>query len=173
MDIPDEDSVVSPLAVSNIPTMNAAGLTIPVNITHPRTRHLTLTLRSPNGTSVMLWDEAVGDGENLIGTFPTTLEPAESLDAFDGEDFNGEWPLTVADGVATQTGTLNSWGITVRDKVIATSETSPITLTGITDSRPYSCTVSAITGLGIGPASNAVSVTPIPDLIFSNGFEDD
>ena len=151
---------------------NAAGLNIAVNITHPRTRHLTLTLRSPSGTSVMLWDEAVGDGENLIGSFPTTLEPAESLAAFDGLDFNGQWQLTVADGLASQIGTLNSWGITVRDKVTATSETSPITLTSLTNYQTYSCTVSAITGLGLGPVSNAVSVMPIdPDLIFSNSFE--
>jgi len=151
---------------------NAAGLNIAVNITHPRTRHLTLTLKSPGGISAMLWDEATGDGENLVGSFPTSLEPAESLDAFDGLSFNGLWQLTVADGLATQTGTLNSWGITVRDKVIGTSETSPITLTGLTNYHTYSCTVAAVTGLGIGPASDAVSVMPIdPDLIFSNSFE--
>jgi hypothetical protein len=81
--------------------------------------------------------------------------------------FNGRWQLTVADGLATQTGTLNFWGITVRDKVTATSETSPITLTGLTNYRTNSCTVAAITGLGIGPASNVVSIMPIdPDLIF-------
>jgi len=172
MDIPDEGSVVSSLTISGIPSKNAAGLNINVDITHPRTRHLTLVLTSPNGTSVKLWEEAVGDGTDLVGTFPTTLEPAESLDAFDGEDFNGEWQLTVSDGVALQTGTLNFWGITVRDKVTTMSVDSPITLTGLADSHPYSCTVSALTGLGIGPASNTVSVTPTPDLIFSGGFEE-
>ncbi|MFC1778074.1 proprotein convertase P-domain-containing protein, partial [Pseudomonadota bacterium] len=161
MGIPDVSSVVSSVHVSGVPSKNAADLNITVNITHPRTRHLTITLTSPNGTSVMLWNEAAGDGENLIGTFPTTLEPAESLDAFDGEDFNGEWQLTVADGLASQTGTLNSWGITIQDKVTATSETSPITLYGLTSDIAYSCTVSAITGLGMGPESNTVSVTPI------------
>ncbi len=158
MDIPDESSVVSYLTVFGVPSDNAAGLNIAVDITHPRTRHLTLTLESPGGTSVMLWDEAEGDGTDLIGTFPTTLEPAESLDAFDGEYFNGEWQLTVADGIATYTGTLNSWGITVQDEVTATSETSPINLTGVAHDQTYSCTVSAITGLGIGPASDPVPV---------------
>ncbi len=157
-DIPDLGSVISPLIVSGIPFNNAAGLNVSVNITHPRTRHLTLILTSPSGTSVVLWDEAEGTGADLIGAFPTNLEPAESLDAFDGEDFNGEWLLTVADGLATQIGTLNSWGITVRDKVTATAEIPPVTLTGLTNFHDYTCTVSAITGLGIGPASNTVSV---------------
>ncbi len=157
VDIPDEDSVVSPLMVADVFSSNSIELNIAVNITHPRTRHLTLILKSPSGTSVMLWDEAAGDGTDLIGTFPTTLEPAEGLSAFDGENFNGEWQLTVADGVPSQTGTLNSWGITIQDMVTATSATSPITLTGLADFQPYSCTVSAITGLGIGPVSNAVS----------------
>jgi subtilisin-like proprotein convertase family protein len=172
MDIPDEGAVFSSLTVFGIPSKNAAGLTINVDITHPRTSHLTLALTSPSGTSVMLWNEAGGDGTDLIGTFPSTLEPAESLSAYDGEDFNGEWQLTVSDGIALQTGTLNSWGITVRDKVTATTETSPATLIGLADSRSYSCTVSALTGLGIGPASNTVSLTPTPDLIFSGGFEE-
>ena len=120
----------------------------------------------------MLWNEAVGDGIDLVGTFPTTLEPAEGLDAFDGEDFNGKWRLTVSDVVALQSGTLNSWGITVRDKVTKSAEVSPITLTGLTNYQTYSCTVSAITDLGTGPASNTVSVMPRPpELIFSDGFE--
>jgi subtilisin-like proprotein convertase family protein len=171
IEIPDQGSVTSSITTFGVPSKNAEGLSISVNITHPRTRHLTLTLESPRGTFIKLWDEAVGSGENLVGTFPTTLDPAESLSAFDGEDFNGEWQLTVADGVATQTGTLNSWSMKVRDKVTATSATSPIILIGLVDSQSYSCNVSAITGLGIGPASDAVSVTPIPSLIYSNSFE--
>jgi len=106
--IPNESFIDSPLNISNVPFKNSAGLTIPVNITHPRTRHLSLILTSPSGTSVILWDEAVGNGTGLIGTFPSTLTPAESLDAFNGENFNGLWQLTVTDGVASQTGTLNS-----------------------------------------------------------------
>jgi hypothetical protein len=44
------------------------------------------------------------------------------------------------------------------------SDTSPIILIGLADSEPYSCTVSAITGLGVGPESNTITVTPIgPD----------
>jgi subtilisin-like proprotein convertase family protein len=174
MDIPDPGSVVSTLTISGVPFTNSAGLNIEVDITHPRTRHLTLTLKSPAGTPVVLWDETVGDGENLLGSFPTTLEPAESLAAFDGQSFNGGWQLEVADYLVTQSGTLNSWGMTIRDKVAVMSDVSPVIMTGLTNYHTYSCTVSAVTGLGIGPASDAVSVMPIdPGLIFSDGFEDD
>ena len=65
------------------------------------------------------------------------------------------------------------WGITVRDEASALSEASPATVTGLSNDHTYTCTVSAITGLGLGPVSNAVSVTPFdPNIIFSDGFED-
>jgi len=131
---------------------------------------LTLSLKSPSpdNRSAKLWDEGNGDGEDLVGTFPTTLVPAENLGAFDGANFNGEWYLTVADGIASFAGTLNSWGITIRDKITAESLASPITLTGLIDHYAYLCTVSAISGLGMGPASNAVSII-YPQATFSVG----
>ena len=60
-------AVFSKQPLSEVTFQNAAGLEIVVNITHPRTRHLTLTLLSPSGTTVMLWDEAVGDGVRVVG----------------------------------------------------------------------------------------------------------
>ncbi len=44
--------------------------------------------------------------------------------------------------------------------VTATAATSPITVTGLSNGTPYSCTVRARNSVGSGPVSNAVGVTP-------------
>jgi subtilisin-like proprotein convertase family protein len=48
---------------------------------------------------------------NLVTRTPLT--PEESLGAFRGEQPNGTWTLTVSDDLATDTGMLNSWGLTI------------------------------------------------------------
>ena len=164
--------MLSTLSVVGSAFSNAAGLGVSVNISHPRTSQLTLNLTSPGGTKVVLWHEATGAETDIIGIFPTTLEPQESMAAFDGEDFNGQWELTVEDSVATQTGTLNSWGINIRDKVTETSESSPIVLNGLTNPLLYTCTVSAITALGRGSNSGVIVIGPeVWDEIFLDDFE--
>ena len=74
------------------------------------------------------------------------------------------------------------------DQSIATSETSPVTITGLANNKIYTCTVSAMTGQGIGPASNTVSANFTTDpftigghvsglsgtgLVLRNNFDDD
>jgi hypothetical protein len=44
--------------------------------------------------------------------------------------------------------------------ISASGNSSPITVTGLTNGTMYSCTVTATNALGSGPASGAVSVTP-------------
>lgn len=41
--------------------------------------------------------------------------PADSLDACDGSDAQGDWTLTVTDGAAGDTGTLDTWCLVVDD----------------------------------------------------------
>lgn len=110
--IPDNDAD----GVSSVITVEGAGMqvddnfSVDVNINHGYVGDLTVTLISPEGTRVNL---TVLDGDNgsedLIGNFPADFTPAESLSAFDGEDLNGDWILTVVDGAAEDEGMLNSW----------------------------------------------------------------
>jgi subtilisin-like proprotein convertase family protein len=51
------------------------------------------------------------DHDYANNTVATPLAPEEALSAFIGEDPNGTWTLTVSDDTATNTGTLNSWGL--------------------------------------------------------------
>ena len=88
-----------------------------------------------------------------------------------------------------------SWPITgyqaqclAEDQSFAASETSPVTITGLANNQIYSCSVSAVTGQGTGPASNTVSANFTTDpftigghvsglsgtgLVLRNNFDDD
>lgn len=50
--------------------------------------------------------------------------PEEPLNAFVGEDPNGDWTLTVTDDVLTDTGTLNAWDLLVITSPAPTTETT-------------------------------------------------
>jgi hypothetical protein len=104
------------------------------------------------------------------GQVTLTFTPAFSFDI--------SWPIT---GYQAQ--------CVAEDQSIATQTgTSPITITGLANNQVYSCSVSAITGQGLGPASNTVSanftVSPFTigghvsglsgtGLVLRNNFDDD
>lgn len=91
---------------------------------------LTMRLESPKGTTVTLIEEECFDSEDFeigfddLSPFPlSALEcpyenniiyaPQDSLANFIGENPNGDWKLTVADGVPDDGGVFNSWTIEI------------------------------------------------------------
>src|SRR5262245_1831359 len=89
-------------------------VTVDVEIYHKRRVDLVLAIYSALGTEVYLRDGSVDESdEDLVGTYPTTLSPSDSLDAFNGEPVAGGWVLRVADvdGDGGDTGWLESWGV--------------------------------------------------------------
>jgi hypothetical protein len=66
-------------------------------------------LTSPEGTQIKLHDRTGGTTENIVGWYPEELTPAESLDAFLGQDMQGAWTLHIADLAGVDVGTLNTW----------------------------------------------------------------
>ena len=92
-------------------TCTIASVQVGVGITHPYQGDLVIDLVSPTATTVRLWDGTGGPADNLVGTFPFTLTPAQSLDAFAGESATGDWTLKVGDKFNTDAGTLNSWSL--------------------------------------------------------------
>jgi MYXO-CTERM domain-containing protein len=90
--------------------------------------HTSVSLASPAGTTVLLFEgigqvgddfqettlddeapTAIGDG---VGDFEDVYVPMEALSAFDGEDPNGEWTMTVTDTVPNFAGGIfNTWGL--------------------------------------------------------------
>ncbi|MFT6849548.1 MAG: subtilisin-like proprotein convertase family protein [Sphingobacteriales bacterium] len=151
-DSPNPDGDEFNMTVSGVGNLFATGnpeatsklLNLKLKITHPKTPDLTITLTSPEGTTVIIADqigdnapiEAVGDfdgtvltqiqtdpdisdGENpFTGNFlPQGLGAndlfgsPERFEAFDNENADGVWTLTITDGTSTNEGTLVDWSM--------------------------------------------------------------
>lgn len=112
--IPFSDS--SPPAVSTLTVASpcvVADITVDVNISHTYRGDAVVTLRSPSSTTVTLHNRTGGSADNIIGTYPTTLnvDGPGSLNNFIGQNAQGAWTLTATDAIASDNGTLNAWGL--------------------------------------------------------------
>ncbi|HJQ27060.1 MAG TPA: C25 family cysteine peptidase [Blastocatellia bacterium] len=130
--IPDEDTVTSTLTVGS--NITIADVNVRLFITHTFESDLVVTLTSPAGTSVVLFDGVGGGGENFGSTcspspdcviddeaatdmeagdepFVGSFNPggAALLSAFDGQNAQGTWTLTIEDTASGDVGTLNCW----------------------------------------------------------------
>jgi subtilisin-like proprotein convertase family protein len=110
--IPDADpaGIVSELMVSN--SGNIAKLNASVAILHTWIGDLEISLRSPSGTTIILFKGEGEPIENLITTFtPDTLG---ALEGFTDEDPLGVWRLRAIDHVGLDEGTLVRWGLEIQ-----------------------------------------------------------
>ncbi len=82
-----------------------------VRVKHPYRGDLKIVLISPSGKQVILHDRSGIGADDVIGTYPTTLQPKEALSKIQGEALNGKWQLQVADLASSDLGTLESWNI--------------------------------------------------------------
>lgn len=127
MPIPDLSTLRSMLSLT--PTDMIADLDVTLNLTHTRDGNLAITLTAPFSRSVALVNRRGGDGDDFIGTvfddevttsivsgtapFTGRFRPEQTLSRFDGFSPEGQWTISIADTVASDTGTLLSWGMTV------------------------------------------------------------
>ncbi|HEX8563776.1 MAG TPA: zinc-dependent metalloprotease family protein [Flavobacterium sp.] len=136
-------SNTTPLTVPDGPAPNTPGtvvantITVPdtgtisdvnisMNVTHTYPNDLVVVIEHPDDTQVPVWNRACGSndnfnvtvsdgspaytcGANMTGTFA----PSSPLSAFNGKAANGTWTLLTADFYNGDTGSINSWGITV------------------------------------------------------------
>jgi len=111
LDIPDgfSDGVFD--AISFDSSCIIDDITVDVEIYHEWRGDLLVELTAPSGTDVDLHDPGDDGGENLIGTYPTTLIPDQSLDSFFGQEGAGVWILRVADVDDGGDGTFESWAV--------------------------------------------------------------
>ena len=140
---------------------------IDINITHDRPEHLYITLTTPRGTELILWDRAGAGTYDINGTFPTTLTPNDALSGIEGQSMEGNWVLQVEDivvGPLVKEGVLNSWGIRITEELSGNGSGSPTEVLGAALGRDYTCTVAPVTQLGKTPVSDpyAVSVPKLP-----------
>lgn len=108
-----------------ITDLNILNLDIP----HTYVSDLTITLTSPSGTVVTLIDGICGSTNNInlnlddagvahasIPCPPVgggTYQANESLSAFNGEDQQGNWTLTVSDGFGADGGSIDGWSLEI------------------------------------------------------------
>ncbi|HVU90072.1 MAG TPA: proprotein convertase P-domain-containing protein [Pirellulales bacterium] len=124
--IPDQSTILS--------TLNAVGmngtitdLNVTLSLNHANDSDLAVTLITPDGTYIPLINHNGGSGANFVSTtlddqattaiasgvapFTGSFKPASPLSAANGKNPNGTWELLVADTVAGNTGTLQSWSL--------------------------------------------------------------
>jgi subtilisin-like proprotein convertase family protein len=126
--ITDYTTATSTLSVSGMAAA-VSDVDVSVNMTHTYVGDLEVSLISPAGTTVMLSRNRGGGGNNFDGTefdddaataigsgsapFSGSFVPDEPLAAFNNEDPNGTWTLSVKDEAGGDTGALTSWSISL------------------------------------------------------------
>ena len=160
-DLADNTPITQTLRVANEasdPSRTDTSLQVEIDITHTDPTDLFVTLTSPDGRQVVLWNQGNPGGQDLQGTFPTSLTPVESLDTFAGGNLEGDWTLFVEDrdvGPIVREGVLSSWGLRITETTAATvGASSPISLAGMGRGRDHTCKIAPSTALGIGPVSS-------------------
>ncbi len=138
----------------NVPTTGTINDLDVTNLTgtHTWINDLVVTLSSPQGTNVILWSQICGsendfdinfDDGAAAGALPCppvgggTYQPQGSLAAFNGEDPQGTWTLTIDDMANQDGGSLNSWELDI-------------------------CLNALVTGAEQSTLSNSISIYPNP-----------
>jgi len=123
----DRATAVSRITVAQ--DIKVSDLNVLVNLTHTYTSDLAVTLRGPDGTTVLLFNRRGGAGDHLTNTkfndeaatgvwaasapFAGSLRPEQALSAFDGKNARGTWELRVTDYAAGDVGLLKNWSLAV------------------------------------------------------------
>lgn len=113
--IPDNNAagITDTITLPAMPNCTISNVSVDIGITHTYRGDLIVELTSPAMTTVRLWNRTGGSANDLVGNFPATLAPANPLTPFNGAAGNGAWTISVSDNAGLDTGTLDSWGLTV------------------------------------------------------------
>ncbi len=109
LSIPDGETSGVSTSINVSLDKELTSIKVDLDLTHTYVGDLIVRLTSPAGTTVTLHDRSGGSNDNIVGTYPDGLTPAESLDAFLGENMQGDWTLFVSDNAGWDTGTINEW----------------------------------------------------------------
>jgi hypothetical protein len=111
--IPDSD----PVGVTDTITLDGSGtasaIQVKTTISHPYVCDLVVTLRSPQGQTAVLSDLDQCDRNRPGLALALDSNQGGPLAPLVGQSIGGAWTLTVADRVAIDRGTLDSWDITI------------------------------------------------------------
>ncbi len=135
IEIPPNGAQTITYQVNVIDDLVINDVNIALNVSHTFPSDLTITLRSPQGSTVTIFDRSCNEGNggvnydninatfddagseiNCSGTPPAIgglVQPATALSAFNGENSIGVWLLTINDGFDIDGGSLNSVTLTI------------------------------------------------------------
>ncbi len=120
-------TITSTINIPSNGTINDVNI-LNLNGTHSWINDLIVTITSPAGTVVTLWDQICNSQDNFdvnfddaasTGTLPCppigggTYLPDTPLSAFNGEDPQGNWVLTIQDMFNQDGGSLDNWQLQV------------------------------------------------------------
>ena len=110
-EIPDNDAAgrEQSIFVNNCNTIQRVEMSVVID--HTWIGDLEVSLIGPDDTGVMLHNRGGGNTDNLKGSYPTTLHPAEEIGAFEGRPGNGGWRLKVSDNAGQDEGYLLGWSL--------------------------------------------------------------
>ena len=119
-------STITSTIVINEPGLTIEDLNLNLDISHTYVGDLDVTLISPAGTSILLYNNHCGDNDDIIFTVDDeasllSCPPNDgnnhsvltSLSDFDDEEISGTWTLQVYDYYAADGGTLNAWSLDI------------------------------------------------------------
>jgi len=132
--------VISNLTFNNPSVDSIYDIDVAINITHTWVQDMTLKLTSPQGTVVILQQEACGSQDDINAIYddngapivcsatPPAISgrvlPFEALTGFANQNPNGVWTLEVNDPWNGDGGSLNTWSITACKQIASLSAES-------------------------------------------------
>ena len=141
--------------------------------THTYIQDLTFTLKSPAGTSIVLFDTICGqhanfnlnlDDQAATATFPcppiggVTIIPQSALAAFNGQNSTGTWTLTVTDAFDGDGGQLSGWGLSINTNSINCT----VTPTPLPSQTTYTFTGNGNWNLAANWSNNTIPPAILP-----------
>ncbi|WP_157892933.1 Ig-like domain-containing protein, partial [Marinicella sediminis] len=121
-------TITSDLTIAGVGVINDVNVNT-LDITHTWVSDLTIDLTSPQGTTVRIMNVGCTNRDDVLVTLDDeatpgtwscnpapvgqggTFQPSNPLAAFDGEDADGTWTLTVIDSFNSDGGSLDGWGL--------------------------------------------------------------
>ncbi len=119
-------TVISEIAIFD--DLPVADINVSLELDHTYLGDLTVTLTSPLGTSVVLFNNSCDDLRNVNATFDDnalafvcngdpaiegTVKPLGNLSSFNGESTLGIWKLTIADNAPADGGRFKSFSLEI------------------------------------------------------------
>jgi subtilisin-like proprotein convertase family protein len=117
-------------------TFNVADITLALSIAEAKDSNLSAELIAPNGTSVALFSNVGGSGQNFTSTvfddaaeapitsgqapFTGTFQPVGKLSSLVGLNASGTWTLKVLNAAQSTSGVLINWSLNITPKLTVT-----------------------------------------------------